>query len=85
MIGMIMNRYSLWKYLTLAIALIIGGVFTLPNFFGESPAVQISSAHTGQSLPAELPARVAQILEGLHIAPESSSFDTNSFRVRLSS
>ena len=80
-----MNRYSLWKYLTLATALIIGGIFTLPNFFGESPAVQISSAHTGQSLSADLPTRVAGILEGLHIAPESSSFDTNSYRVRLSS
>jgi len=39
-----MNRYPLWKYLTVAVALIIGLLYTLPNFFGESPAVQIAPA-----------------------------------------
>ena len=39
-----MNRYPLWKYAILAIALLIGVIFTLPNFFGEAPAVQVSSA-----------------------------------------
>jgi preprotein translocase subunit SecD len=38
-----MNRYPLWKYITVAIALVFGFVYTLPNFFGESPAVQVSS------------------------------------------
>lgn len=85
MIGKIMNRYSVWKYFTLVLALILGGIFTLPNFFGESPAVQISSAHTSQSLSPELASKVSAILEGLHITPESSTFDANSFRVRVSS
>ena len=39
-----MNRYPLWKYITVALALVLGFVYTLPNFFGESPAVQVSSA-----------------------------------------
>ncbi|ANN79375.1 protein translocase subunit SecD [Bordetella flabilis] len=39
-----MNRYPLWKYLTVLIAVLIGALYTLPNFYGESPAVQISSA-----------------------------------------
>ncbi len=39
-----MNRYPLWKYLTVLIAVVIGLLYTLPNFYGESPAVQISSA-----------------------------------------
>ena len=38
-----MNRYPLWKYAILVIALIVGIVYTLPNLFGEAPAVQISS------------------------------------------
>ena len=38
-----MNRYPLWKYLIVAFALVIGFIYTLPNFFGESPAVQVSS------------------------------------------
>lgn len=39
-----MNRYPIWKYAVIVVALIIGVLYTLPNFFGESPAVQISSA-----------------------------------------
>ena len=38
-----MNRYPIWKYAILAITLAFGLIYTLPNFFGESPAVQVSS------------------------------------------
>ena len=41
-----MNRYPLWKYATIAVALVIGILYTLPNFFPEVPAVQVSSAKT---------------------------------------
>ena len=39
-----MNRYPWWKYAILVIAVLVGLVYTLPNFFGEAPAVQVSSA-----------------------------------------
>ena len=39
-----MNRYPLWKYILLVVTLIAATLYTLPNFFGESPAVQVSSA-----------------------------------------
>ncbi|MEY3695635.1 MAG: protein translocase subunit SecD [Pseudomonadota bacterium] len=39
-----MNRYPLWKYVMIALVLMLGVIYTIPNFFGESPAVQISSA-----------------------------------------
>ena len=35
-----MNRYPLWKYVIIVLALCVGSLYTLPNFFGESPAVQ---------------------------------------------
>ena len=38
-----MNRYPAWKYILIVIALIVGAIYTLPNFFGEAPAVQVSS------------------------------------------
>ncbi len=38
-----MNRYALWKYIVIAIALAFGVMYTVPNFFGEAPAVQVSS------------------------------------------
>ncbi|WP_349817520.1 hypothetical protein, partial [Burkholderia contaminans] len=33
-----MNRYPLWKYVVMVVALAIGLLYTLPNFFGEAPA-----------------------------------------------
>ena len=38
-----MNRYPLWKYLIIIVALCFGALYTVPNFFGEAPAVQIAS------------------------------------------
>ena len=38
-----MNRYPLWKYAIILITLVVGLIYTLPNFFGEAPAVQVSA------------------------------------------
>ena len=35
-----MNRYPLWKYVVIAVALLVGLIYTLPNLFPEAPAVQ---------------------------------------------
>jgi len=32
--GPAMNRYPLWKYLLITAAVVIGFLYTLPNFFG---------------------------------------------------
>ncbi|MFT5533161.1 MAG: preprotein translocase subunit SecD [Burkholderiaceae bacterium] len=58
-----MNRYPLWKYLIIGLALIFGVIYTVPNFFGESPAVQISSGKATFKLEAAALARVQDILE----------------------
>ena len=39
-----MNRYPVWIYVTVAVAVVLGALYTLPNFFGEAPAVQVSAA-----------------------------------------
>ena len=49
-----MNRYPLWKYLVIAVALLVGAIYTTPNFFGESPAVQVSSAKPTVKIDASL-------------------------------
>ena len=38
-----MNRYPLWKFIVIAVALVTGFLYTLPNFFPEVPAVQVST------------------------------------------
>jgi len=57
-----MNRYPLWKYLVIAVALLIGGLYSLPNFFGEAPAVQVSSAKPTIKVDLATQSRVEKIL-----------------------
>ncbi|MFZ5547464.1 MAG: protein translocase subunit SecD [Pseudomonadota bacterium] len=78
-----MNRYPLWKYLLLAFALVVGLVYTLPNFFGEAPAVQVSSGKVTLKVDQTLVGRVEQVLQGAGIKPDFVQFDGNSVKARL--
>jgi len=57
-----MNRYPLWKYIVIAVALLIGGLYSLPNFYGEAPAVQVSSAKPTIKVDLATQSRVEKIL-----------------------
>ncbi|KAG0770842.1 hypothetical protein G6F22_017036 [Rhizopus arrhizus] len=72
-----MNRYPLWKYITVLIAVIIGLLYTLPNFYGESPAVQVSSAKATIKVDPAMLSRVEQILTDAKIPNEGVFFETN--------
>ncbi len=79
-----MNRYPLWKYLLLAFALAVGLVYTLPNFFGEAPAVQVSSGKVTLKIDAALVGRVEQVLQEANIKADFVQFEGNSVKARLS-
>ncbi|WP_442593116.1 protein translocase subunit SecD [Parapusillimonas sp. JC17] len=72
-----MNRYSLWKYLAVLVALIIGLLYTLPNFFGESPAVQVAGAKSTVKVDNNVLSRVEGILAQNSITPTGSFFEMN--------
>ncbi len=72
-----MNRYPLWKYLTVAVALVIGILYTLPNFFGESPAVQVAGAKSTVKIDTSVLERVESILKSNDITPTSAYFEQN--------
>src|SRR5882672_8682889 len=78
-----MNRYPLWKYVLIAIALTIGLFYTLPNFFGEVPAVQISPAKTTAKIDETLLSRVDQALSQANIKPDGMFLDPTSIKVRF--
>ena len=71
-----MNRYSLWKYIVIAVALLLGAVYTLPNFFGESPAVQVSSGKPTVKIDASLLTRIESILKDAKLETSGVFFDT---------
>ena len=72
-----MNRYPLWKYLIIAFALAVGLLYTLPNFFGEAPAVQVSSVKTAVKVDIKLLGRVEETLKAAGIAHQGSYADQN--------
>jgi len=78
-----MNRYPLWKYLIVALALLFGLVYTLPNFFGESPAVQVSSAKVTLKIDEKTRERVARVLQTAGIESNGIFLDSNGVKVRL--
>jgi preprotein translocase subunit SecD len=55
-----MNRYPIWKYLVIAVMLLIGSLYSLPNLFGEAPAVQLSSAKSTVKLDAAALSKMEQ-------------------------
>ena len=80
-----MNRYPLWKYAILLVALLLGIVYTLPNFFGEAPAVQVSAGKATVRVDTNTLARVEQALSQAAIQPRAIALEGTSVRVRLDS
>jgi len=78
-----MNRYPLWKYIIVAVALVIGFVYTLPNFFGESPAVQVSSAKATLKVDVKTLERVESTLKSASVEANGLFLDPNGVKVRL--
>jgi len=62
-----MNRYPLWKYIVIVVALLIGALYSIPNFFGEAPAVQVSSAKPTIKVDLATESRVENILSNASI------------------
>jgi preprotein translocase subunit SecD len=77
------NRYPLWKYITIAAALLVGLVFTLPNFFGEVPAVQVSPVRATLKADTALLTRVEEILQKNKIVPQGTFVDATGVKARL--
>jgi preprotein translocase subunit SecD len=80
-----MNRYAIWKYVVLGIALLVGALYTLPNFFGEAPAVQISSAKASAKIDLGLQERVESALKTAGLTPELLALEGSSLKVRFDS
>ena len=72
-----MNRYPLWKYVVIAVALLIGGLYSIPNFYGEAPAVQISSAKPTIKVDVATQSRVEKILTDADITNTGVFFEAN--------
>jgi len=78
-----MNRYPVWKYAILVIVLLVGALYTLPNFFGEAPAVQVSSAKATVKVDTAVQQRVEEALKAAGVTPDFVALEGNSVRARF--
>ena len=78
-----MNRYPVWKYAIIVIALLLGAVYTLPNFFGEAPAVQVSSGKVTVKVDTGTLSKVEDALKSAGLAPRSVALEGTSVRARF--
>ena len=78
-----MNRYPVWKYAILVIVLLVGALYTLPNFFGEAPAVQVSSAKATIKVDTAVQQRVEEALKAAGVTPDFVALEGNSVRARF--
>jgi preprotein translocase subunit SecD len=79
-----MNRYPVWKYAIILIALVVAGLYALPNVFGEAPAVQVSPAKTIVKLDATSMTQVEQVLQAAGLTADAVSLDGSSIKARFS-
>ena len=80
-----MNRYPLWKYLLVLVVFILGLVYTLPNFYGESPAVQVLPLRANLKADSVLLQRVDDTLKAGNLNAEGVALDPTSVKVRFNS
>ena len=78
-----MNRYPVWKYAIMLVALLVAALYTLPNLFGESPAVQVSSTRSSTKIDSTTLARVEQALKDASITADAIALDGVSVKARF--
>ena len=70
-----MNRYPLWKYLVIAVALLIGVVYSIPNLFGEVPAIQIAGSKTSSKIDLNTQEKADLALANAKISSNGSFYE----------
>jgi preprotein translocase subunit SecD len=78
-----MNRYPVWKFAIIVIALLLGVVYTLPNFFGEAPAVQVSSSKMSAKVDDATLSRVTEAIKAANVPAAALTLEGNSIKARF--
>lgn len=78
-----MNRYPLWKYIIVVCAVVISALYTIPNFFGETPAVQVSTNRQSIAIDGNTEKTVQAALKAANIADDGMFIADGSLKVRF--
>jgi len=78
-----MNRYPVWKFVLMALAVLIGLLYTVPNLYGSAPAVQVSAASLTTKVGTDTAAQVEQLLAAAAIKPDYVTFEGTTVHARF--
>jgi len=78
-----MNRYPLWKYLLIGLVIVVSAIYALPNLYGETPAVQVSTNRQSIHIDQTTEQAVAEALKAANIQHNGIFIADGSLRVRL--
>lgn len=78
-----MNRYPLWKYVLIALTIALALIYTLPNFYGITPAIQVSTNRQSLAVDDALQQRVTDALKQANIAHDGMFISLGSLKVRV--
>lgn len=70
-----MNRYPIWKYILIVVVVLLGALYTAPNYFGESPALQVTSGKSTVKVNAALATQVEALLKQANIKTDGVALD----------
>jgi preprotein translocase subunit SecD len=78
-----MNRFPLWKYVLIGVTLVVGFLYTLPNFYGEVPAVQVSPVRSSEKADTALLGRIESTLKTAGLSSSGIELAGNSIKARF--
>jgi len=78
-----MNRYPVWKFVLMALAVLIGLLYTVPNLYGSAPAVQVSAASLTTKVGTDTAAQVEQLLAAASVKPDYVTFEGSTVHARF--
>lgn len=76
-----MNKFSWWKVTVILLAFVLGVIYTIPNFYGQSPAVQISATTESSAVPLEQQTSILEALKQQNIPVRSTHSDEHGFEL----
>ena len=78
-----MNRYPTWGYVMIGVAILLALLYTVPNLYGEAPAVQVAAAKATVKVDTALLARVEETLKKAEIPYTRLAADPVGIKVRF--
>ncbi len=70
-----MNRYPIWKYILIVVVVLLGALYTAPNYFGQTPALQITSAKSTVKVTNALATQVDTLLKQANVKNDGVAMD----------